>query len=747
VKPLNPFFKKSILILALGLFIFFVVMSLDAYRQIRKIGIGSPWGLPSRIYSAQTIISPGDDIELSGLIQRLKRLRYRQVDEVICPGEYSMDEQILTVFIHPFNYPQERSEELIASILLDGNTVQGITEPSTGKKLDHIVIEPECISEIFDSGREDRAPVALEDCPGFLIDAIISTEDRRFYSHSGIDLRSVIRAALINLKNGRIVEGASTITQQLIKNLFLSKKRTFSRKIKEVWMALILEMVYSKQEILHLYINEIYLGQHGHAGIHGVGRAARLFFDKDISDIDISEAALLSGIIRAPNRYSPYTNPNMAVARRNTVLEIMLSEDKIDNDVYLAAKDIPISLIPRQRQNRLAPYFIDYVLDDIKDQYPLSLLSKGGYSIYTTLDMHMQTTAQAMLTHTLKGKDKCITGAVIVCDPASGDILAMVGGKDYSTSQYNRSTRIKRHIGSLIKPFIYYTALRRGYNLSSFIDDSPVSVTLTDGNIWEPDNFDNQSHGRVMLIDALIHSYNRATVRLGMDIGLTDIIGEISKVIPGQAINENPSLILGALDCSVLEAAMLYCPLANRGRPVDPRSIKCIANENHTMIQDYEYSNHMIALDPSVVYILNHALEEVVRSGTAKTSSMYGIPEWTCGKTGTTDDMRDSWFVGFTPDILVAAWLGNDNFEPIGLTGASGAMPIASMILSKVAAPCERPLPADIVMCSVDPDNGKLRRWRTKDSIRLPYIKGTEPTEVSDRDEPGFIRFFKSLFK
>jgi penicillin-binding protein 1B len=746
VKTYTRYIKEIGICLVLGIVLVGMVAALDAYREIRKIGVGSIWHVPSRIYSRECPIVPGMDIERMGLKGRLDRLRYRSVLNVTSPGEYAWDSQGLTIFLHPFEYVGRKTQARLVRLIITENRVEEIISIDSAQYIDSAVLEPECVTEIFDERFEDRTIITLEDCPGYLIDALIVTEDRRFYKHWGIDVRSLTRAALANLRKGGIVEGGSTITQQLIKNLFLTHKRTYGRKFKEMWMAFIMEAVYSKEEILGMYINEIYMGRRGYTGIYGLGRATRLLFDKDIADIDLTEAALLAGIIRAPNRYSPYSYPGRALARRNTVLELMSEEAKISPGLFEQARSTPVKVIPIEPKLKHAPYFIDHILSLIQDQYPASGLAKGGYRIFTTLDMHMQETAQTLLQHSLKSRDD-IEGAVVINDPATGNILAMVGGKSYASSQFNRAIQIKRHIGSLIKPVVYYTALRRGYTLSSFVDDSPVTIELGDSTQWEPENFDGQSHGTIMLKDALANSYNQATVRTGMEIGIDSIADEIRGVLPGLAVQANPSLLLGALDCSPLEVATLYSAFANGGYKTRPGCIDAIVNENGTNLWQSIYHPGQKVFDPAIIYILDTALMEVVTSGTARTSKMYGMPAGVCGKTGTTNDMRDSWFVGFTTDIVVTVWLGNDEFRPIGLTGAKGAMPIASMILARLARQETWTPPTDIVFRSIDPVNGKLAgRW-CKKPLKLPYIQGTQPIDVSDIGVPKVLKFFKSILE
>ena len=744
-------FRKGIWIFGiLGIVLissYLLLAGLSTYREMKRLRVDSIWRLPSRVYSSELVIAPGMDIERAGFLERLARLRYREVSDVSAPGEFSRDPRGITVFIHTFQLLGKRYDAAPVRFSLDDGQITRIVRIDRNEQVESATLEPECITEIFDSLYEDRTIVDLHECPRHLLDAIITTEDKRFYDHRGVDFRSLLRAGLTNIVHGGIAEGGSTITQQLIKNLFLTSERTMSRKIREMGMALIMERIYTKEEILHMYINEVYMGSYWHSGICGIGKASRMFFDKSVSNISLPEAALLAGMIKAPNAYSPYSAPAKALARRNTVLKLMEAEGIITPEVFEQAKRKALSVIPLVPKKRHAPYFVDHVLSEIRDRYPQKALEKGGYQIYTTLDMHMQITAETLLEHGLADKDEGIDGAVMIMDPRSGGVLAMVGGKKYADSQFNRAVKIRRHIGSLVKPIVYYTALRRGYTLSSFVDDEPITVRLDDGSEWIPANFDKTTHGRILLKDALVNSYNLATVRVGMDLGVADILAEVGRIVPADVQEPNPSALLGALSYSPLEVSVIYSAFANGGNQVEARSIIGICNENGTIVEEMANFRTEKVLDPAVVYLINTVLQEVLTSGTAKNSRLYGMPERACGKTGTSDDLRDSWFVGFTPDLIVTTWLGSDEYRPIGHTGSSGAMPIASMILSRLSPAVTWPVPQDVVICSVDPSNGKLAGfWSGNKGVSIPYIRGTEPREISEESTPWVWSVLKSLW-
>lgn len=744
--------KKKILVYSLaGLLLiaalFAVVSSLNAYREMKKIRAGSLWHVPTRIYSSDLTLTPGTDISRVGLSERLSRLRYRRKPTVKSPGEYAESNGSITIFLHPFTYPGGTRAATRVKLILSGARVTRIVQEGSGADLHEARLEPEVIAQVFDEGYEDREIITLKECSPRLIDALLSVEDRRFYEHGGINLRSMFRALLADMYHGQVVEGGSTITQQLVKNLFLTHERTVSRKLKEVWLSLIMEMAFSKDDILEMYINEVYLGRMKYAGIYGFGRAAKLFFDKDISRLTLPEAALLAGIVRAPNRYSPYTHPNLAISRRNTVLEVMRDEGKITRKAYRKAVQSPVSVVALGSSLRGAPYFIDHVLSAIHDLYPDDeFLSRGGLRIFTTLDMNMQRTAEGVLS---RGAGQAGTGsetAAVIVHPATGEILAMVGGRSYGRSQFNRATSIRRNIGSLVKPVIYYQALKKGYTLASFIEDAPITVPLEDGTQWVPSNFDGTSHGRVMLMDALVHSYNLATVRLGLSQGLDTVIPVIRAVLPRARVRQHPSILLGAIECSPLDVAIMYATFANGGLKVEPRSIRAIVDENGAVVWKAPGGSSPRVLDAGATYLLNTALRETVRRGTASTARSYGVPDGVCGKTGTSNDLRDSWFAAYTQDLVLAVWLGNDSFSPTGFTGATGALPPAARILAHLVAPRPFEVPGNVSFCSIDPSNGKRATDWTESPVKMPFLTGTEPREVSEEGMPGVWKVLRSIF-
>ncbi len=744
--------KKKIvflLILALGIvgLLYGAALSLNVYREMMKINTGTLWHLPTRIYSAPFALAPGVDIRRAGLMVRLAHLSYRKASKVQSPGQYRLTKDGMDIYLHPFEYPGEMRKARRIRVILDGSRVKDVLSAKTGKAISPAHVEPECIATIYDEGFEDREIIKRKDCPDVLVNALLCIEDRRFYEHSGFDVRSMSRALLADLFHAHVMEGGSTITQQLVKNLFLTNERTLARKLKEIWLSTIMEIVFTKDEILTMYMNEIYLGRYGAAGIYGFGRASRLFFDKGVADLDLNEAALLVGLIRAPNIYSPYSHPKTAIERRNTVLDVMRRQEKITERQYDRAVKKPLGVVPFITPTKKAPYFIDHVLATARAIHPEDeVLARGGLRIFTTLDMNMQRNLENMVDGSKGGLARNIQVASVIINPDSGAILAMVGGRDYTRSQFNRVTSIRRNIGSLIKPIIYYTALKNGYTLSNILDDSPLELNLDNRTTWAPVNYDNASHGNVMLVDALAHSYNQATVRLGLAVGLDKVLPEVKSVFPHVKTAGHPSLLLGSISCSPLDVAGMYAVFASGGMSSTPWCLEALVDEHGAVLWKAANREPQRVLDPGPTFLLNMALQETIRRGTAGAAKTYGVPDGICSKTGTTNDLRDSWFAAYTRDMVIVVWLGDDGFRTISLTGATGAMPIAAKTASRIAAYRPWTVPEDVAFMDIDPANGKKATIWTESPLRLPFIKGTEPEESSEEGIPGVWKALKNIF-
>ena len=709
------------------------------YQDAQSIGQPRPTTTPTRIFASPTLIRPGDSLAHLELLARLERLKYREVARLEHPGEFRRTGRGLEIYLRPFVGLDGKQAATLVELRLTGGMIAVIRDLRSHRVLDKIVLEPELLSSIYGSNPEEFIRVGLSQCPTELIGAVIAVEDHRFYKHHGIDFIGILRAACVNLRAGGVREGASTLTQQLVKNRLLTSERTFKRKFREAATALMLETIYPKGKILEFYFNEIYLGQCGPAGIYGFGQAARYFFDKEPWQLELNETALLAGLIRAPNYYSPYRHPQRAIERRNVVLKLMLDQKLVDRARYDAAVKMPLKLAPQRSNALMAPYFVDFVMEDLANRYSLESLGQGGYRVFTTLDTAVQIKAERQLKRQLAALGRPnLDGALVVLDTASGEIRAMVGGRDYGFNQYNRAVKLRRNIGSLVKPFIYSEALTRTWHLSDKISDEPLSLAAKDGT-WTPRNYDGRSHGDVMLIDALANSYNQATVRLGHEVGEAAVRARIRQLAPQAAIGDGPAVLLGAVASSPLEMAAAYEAFATGGTRTRPSWLKAVTDSRGAVVEKPAKPAAARMLEAGRVYLINLALERAVTSGTAHAAPAYGLPTGACGKTGTTDDFRESWFVGYTPRTVCCVWLGNDDFSPCGLNGAQGAMPVAAGLLGELGSVKRRPVPSVIVYREIDPHDGKLARSFNPDKISMPFVRGTEPQEYSSGQVLRFI--------
>ncbi|HEY0787811.1 MAG TPA: PBP1A family penicillin-binding protein, partial [Thermoanaerobaculia bacterium] len=618
---------------------------------------------------------------------------------------------------------------------------------------------------IFDDVMEDRVPVALPEVPKDLIDAVLAVEDRNFYKHEGISIRGILRAFVTNMRRGETVAGGSTLTQQLVKNLFLTHERTYTRKIKEALMAVILEMRYSKDEILEAYLNEIYLGQNGAVQIVGVEQAAQSYFGKHVKRLTLAEAATIAGIIRSPNVYSPLRNPERAKQRRNLALGLMLEQERITQGEHDAALKSPMRTAKFPRSINSAPYFVDFVLRQLRETYPETQLETEGLRIFTTLDTMMQRAADRALEdgiddlrksyRHIRNADQPLQGVVITIQPGTGYVRALVGGRDYQKSQFNRALQAKRQPGSLFKPFVYVAAMdpRRGdkaLTAASVLDDSPISV-----GTWTPQNYDNQFHGRITVREALVHSYNIPAVRAAMDAGVENVIELASEVGVRSSLKPYPSISLGSFEVTPLEIAYAYSVFANEGVKATPVSILSVVTREGKVLESRDVKMARVA-PANVSYIMNDILQEVVRRGTAARVRSSGITRDYAGKTGTTNDYRDSWFIGYSPRVLSVVWIGFDDNRTTRLSGANGALPIWIDYMKRIAPmipDAQFKRPDDVVSAEIDPETGLLATPACPTIRSELFVAGTEPAETCylhtsyrDRyfpfltDFPGFPR-------
>ncbi|MFH1074455.1 MAG: PBP1A family penicillin-binding protein [Candidatus Firestonebacteria bacterium] len=611
----------------------------------------------------------------------------------------------------------------------------------------------ELIAQLF---VEQRTLVPLSRIPEKLKKTILVIEDDGFYSHLGISPLSILRAFLVNLSHGRVEQGGSTITQQLAKNLFLTQDRTFSRKIREVMLSFKIEYRYTKDEILEMYLNQINMG----SGAYGVETAARTYFGKHVEELSLPECALLAGLPRAPNKYSPYNNPKKAKQRRDRIIDRLIKKRLITKLEADTAKHTPIRVHRIEQKN--APYFVEYVRQQLEETYGANVIYKGGLSVYTSLDMKMQDMAQKAVAATLAEAEKKIAlengipvesiheaefrknmpvqASFIALDPKTGYIKALVGGRDFSESQFNRATQSKRQPGSAFKPFIYTTAIDNGFTPADIIVDAPMP--LSDGNegqVWKPENYEKKFFGPTTLRKALTLSRNVVTLKLLMKVGASSVASYAHKMGIKSQIHKNLSLAFGTSEVTLMELVSAYSTFPNFGVKVDPISILMVKDsmgkvleENRPHVQD--------VLRPEAAYILTSMMESVVNEGTAARIRADGIAFNCAGKTGTTDNQSDVWFAGFTSDLAAGGWVGFDDRRSLGkwISSANTPVPMWTAFMKEVYK--EKPpepfsRPPNIVTVRIDPDTGLLWTNKCKRWLDEVFISGTEPTEKCNKHD------------
>lgn len=721
---------------------------------------------PARIFSAPFVLTEDLAVSRDDLSERLLRLGYRRVDgHPQTPGQFSLRWRSIEIYLNAFDYPEGRREALPVRVRIGFGHVGRLENQGTGERLDQARIEPEPLGTLSGDVHEERAPVAIADLPRSLLNAVVAVEDRRFYGHLGIDPRAVLRALFANVKSREVVQGGSTITQQLTKNLYPNAgDRTVVRKIWETLGALGLEALRSKSEILERYLNQIYLAQRGPISILGVGAASRHYFGKDPRYLDLPESALLAGLIQSPGHYHPYRHPELAIERRNLVLRLMRDEGSISEEEYRRATAAPLSLRPEPSQDpRQAPYFVDFVAQDLQALGLRDPASHLGLRVFTTLDPLLQARAETVLETGLRGFEKGyrqlrplpggeIQGAIVALRPADGSILAMVGGRDYARSQFNRTTQAHRQPGSLFKPFVYLTGFRKAqeardssFTAATVLDDSPLEMEVA-GQPWSPRNFDEEYRGPVSAREALAKSLNVPTIRAAGMIGLPDIVRTARRCGIESPLQPVPSIALGTFEVTPLEMASAFTTIANLGARATPHAVTSIIDDSGRSLP-VPAPRLEPAVSPQAAYLTLDLMRDVVRYGTGAGVSAYGVDGEFAGKTGTTDDGRDAWFLGFDPDYLGLAWVGFDNNRPLRLGGSALALPIWAELARRAGLDPGRrwQQPDGIVDEEIDPTTGKLAGRGCPETAREIFIAGTEPTEVCEHEgrfESWATRFF-----
>ena len=701
---------------------------------------GRKWDIPSRVYARALDIYPGLPLTREDLEIELTVAGYRSAGAVSRPGLYRASGSTFEIFRRPFRFPDGAEKALRFTVQLGSGQVTAVRDADSRREMDLVRMEPAEIASIYPLQKEDRSLVKIEQVPPLLLTGLQAVEDRNFKHHPGVDIRGVARAVLANLKAGKAVQGGSTLTQQLVKNYFLNDDRTLLRKFNEAIMAVLLEIHYDKSEILEAYLNEVFLGQQGAYAVHGFGRASLYYFDRPLQRLEVQHIALLIGMVRGASYYNPRRHPERALKRRNQVLTAFEETGLLTATAARAAISTPLGVTPRPRDRGTRYHaFIDLVRRQLAQVYREEDLKTEGLQIFTTLSPSDQEKTQKSVIRELgrlqeRGLSASLQAAMVLADAGSGEVRALVGDRDPNRSGFNRALNARRQIGSVIKPLVYLLALEHeaDYNLLTRIEDKPLSLKQANGSLWTPANYDGISHGEVSLLEALTRSYNQATVRLGLNIGVNHLLGKLRQLGVDADIEAVPSVFLGAVELSPFEVTQIYQSLAAGGYSVPLRSVIAVQTEQGDELVRYPLRMMPLARR-EVVGVLNYALTQVVEQGTAKAlPGLIGRQVAVAGKTGTTNDRRDSWFVGYTRDRIAVAWVGEDDNSPARVTGSNAAMHLWGSLFRQLPfEPVDLRLPDGAFWLWVDQDSGKLSAEHCAGAIQLPFVDGSEPLEMS----------------
>lgn len=716
---------------------------------------------PRLIYGAPFLLKPDLDIASSHLIERLNRLGYRAVETAVhVAGEYRLAPAEIDIYLHEFSDLHFRPSPI--RLTLEQGRVLKVLSIEHGDELFPAYLEPQLISGLRGASRQVREWVSYDDMPARFIDVLLAIEDRRFFSHPGIDPVAVARAVWTNVVRGTVIQGGSTITQQLAKNLFYSPQRTLGRKLKESIAALVLEAKYRKKAILESYLNEIYLGQVGSVSIYGVGEAAHRYFGKPVAALSLEETALLVGMIKGPNTYSPLRNPVLAKQRRDVVLRRLHEQGLLSDDDWKQATATPVRVMPPQETLADAPFFIDYLLRQVEETTGAPL--PDGVRVYTTLDPVLQRLATQAVGDGLAKLETAypaltdhadpVQGALVAVDPTTGSILAMVGSRDYRTSQFNRAVQARRQPGSLFKPLVYLAALDARRELAggqpitaaTLIVDEPVTFESGTG-VWSPQNYDHRFHGTVSLRTALEQSLNVPAVKIAQSVGTKRILQTAQRLGIRSPLADNLSIALGTSAVSLLEMTSAFGAFAHEGLVIAPTALQTVMTVEGVPAWRHTPERHQ-AVSPQAAYVVTSLLKGVVERGTAVKAKAMGLRGIVAGKTGTTDGYRDAWFVGYTPELVVGTWVGFDGEEALHLTGAQAALPLWVDFMRQIqpAASRDFAMPPAVVTRDIDPQTGQLATSRCPQRSTELFIDGTEPSIYCEVHGSGFWERLKRSF-
>ena len=732
------FFALIFSVIIIGGFLAFSIYLIRLDNIIREKFEGKRWDIPAKVFARPLELYTNAPVNQSDFSQELGLLGYKNAQNYTKSGSYVVQGNTIYVHTRGFDFGDSNEPEQVLQVSFANNQISDIraTKPSsTGIAR----LEPLLIGGIYPQHNEDRVLIKLDKVPKTLIEALVATEDRNFYSHHGISIRGTARALVSNVTGGRR-QGGSTLTQQLVKNFYLSPERTLKRKANEAFMAMLLELHYSKDEILEAYLNEVNLGQNGNYSINGYGLASQFYFGLPLRELNIAQQAYLVGLVQGPSLYNPWRNPEAALKRRNIVLNNMLVMGYLTQDQYDKESARPLGVVAKPSLGPAKfPDFLDIVRRQLRSEYQENDLTNQGLRIFTTLDPIAQTRIQNTFKSTVEqianrnpARLKDLQGAVLVQHPENGELIAAVGSTQDFTG-FNRTVDAKRQVGSLLKPVIYLSAIESGrYNWASQIQDAAVNIPVGGDKSWTPKNYSGGEHGVVTLQQALAHSYNLSAVRLGQEFGLSTFSNNLKKFGVTSDIPNYPSAFLGAVNMSPMEMLSIYGNFATGGFKYPTRAIRSVVDANGHVLERFGL-NVQQTIDPSAAYILNYGLQQVMRSGTGKAAYNTLSPDLNlAGKSGTTNDTRDSWFAGYSGNYLAVVWLGLDDNKITGLTGSSGALPVWTNVMKQLRQqPVNLRQTDDVQWQWIDSATGHLSAQGCEGAIYIPLMRNNVPRQAT----------------
>ncbi len=738
---------KLALVMLLAIVIY--VIYLDG--KVRNTFEGQRWQIPVQVFGQIETITSGMPLNLQHLRKSLDYAGYRKVAQVKRAGEYALSNQRIIIYRNSFDFGYGMEPAVELTINVNSGVVERVFQAQF--EVESVQLEPVFIDRILPESKEDRVLVALETVPEQLIDSLLLVEDRDFYFHHGVSPLGIIRALITNISAGRTVQGGSTLTQQLVKNMFLTREKTLTRKINEAFMALILEYRYSKDQLLEAYLNEVYLGQHYANGIYGFGLAAQFYFGQPIQSLTPAQMALLIGQVKGPSYYDPWRFPERAKKRRDLILRLMFEQNYLTKNAFVDAVESDLSI---RHSRRLVKQKYPAYMQKVKSELAQILdpqSQQTGIRVFTGFSLFSQLSAEQTVREQLAALEKShqennLQAAMVITDIETAEVRAIVGGRESGYAGFNRALHAQRPIGSLIKPAVFLAALERyeQYNFATILKDEKIVLTSDSGKEWQPKNYDGKYRGQVNLIDALVQSLNIPTVNLGMSLGLESVANAVHLLGYQQDIVTRPSLLLGAINMSPWQVNQLYLPLVGQGQYLQAHVINQVISAKGETLYAFEQIKEQ-RLSDNGAFLIDHALQQVTKTGTARSLTWRLKDKQLGGKTGTSNEQRDSWFVGYDQQHLVTTWLGHDDNQTTALTGSSGALVLFANFMKKQGVVDLVPTaPSSIVWQKFEKISGHAVEENCQDTIELPTVNWNIKLQPCQQKAEEPKSWFEKLF-